>query len=81
MKKVVIYLLIAFTCMGNNLAFSATLTESNTLFIWTEQNFPHYFSPNNAETQLMEEYTTRYYNETDTFIGTKDNSVYIWRSL
>lgn len=81
MRKTVLSLAITVACFNSSPAISTTLTESNTFFIWAEKNYPGYFSPSNADTQLLNGYVVRYYSETDTYLGTQDNNVYVYGTL
>lgn len=76
MKKTVLifFILIMFPCQG--LAYN--VTKTNRLFDWAEQSFPQYFSPAGAETFLAEGFLARYYEDTDTYIATLDDHVFLY---
>lgn len=81
MKQTILTLFIIAAYLHSPSTISTTLTESNTFFIWAEQNYPNYFSPSNAETQSIEGYVVRYYSDTDSYLGTKENNVYIYGTV
>ena len=63
------------------LSFADNLSDSNRLFDFAEKSFAYCFSPANAETFQWNEYLVRYYPETDTYIGTKGEEIYIYGEL
>jgi hypothetical protein len=54
------------------------LINSNKLFNFAEATFPKFFNPAGVETNTLDEYLVRYYPNTDTYIGTKGEEVYIY---
>jgi len=54
------------------------LINSNKLFNFAEASYPNFFSPAGIETTILDEYLVRYYPNTDTYIGTKDEEVYVY---
>jgi len=63
------------------LSFADNLSDSNRLFDFAEKSFAYCFSPANAETYQWNEYLVRYYPETDTYIGTKGEEIYIYGDM
>lgn len=75
MKKLLITLLFtvcSFTAHADN------LSDSNTLFDWAENMYPQFFSPSGMETSELEGYLVRYYEDTDTYVGTSSEEVYVY---
>ncbi|MBY0474520.1 MAG: DUF3465 domain-containing protein [Nitrosomonas sp.] len=54
------------------------LTNSNKLFNFAEQSFPEFFSPTGVATSHLDNYLVRYYPETNNYIGTKGEDVYVY---
>lgn len=54
------------------------LSDSNQLFDWVELNYPQYFNPSGQETFQLENYWVRYYENTNTYIGTSGEDVYVY---
>ena len=54
------------------------LSDSNMLFDWVEASFPQYFSPPGQQTFQVENYLVRQYQDTNTFLGTLGEDVYIY---
>ncbi len=63
---------ISSTSTGDSVA------NSNALFDFAEKNYPQYFSPPGAVTTPGDIYLARYYPGTKTYLGTKENDVYIY---
>ncbi|SET57288.1 Protein of unknown function [Nitrosomonas marina] len=57
------------------------LINSNKLFNFAEVVYPNYFSPAGVETTTLDEYLVRYYPNTNTYIGTKDEGVYVYGNV
>jgi len=57
------------------------LSNSNRLFDWVETNFSEYFSPAGAETFEINGFLARYYSDTDLYIGTLGNDVYVYGNI
>lgn len=78
MKNLIFIMLYGFS----SLIFADNLDDSNLLFDFAEKNYPQYFSPSKAETfeidYLSKHYIARYYNETDTYVGTSGEDVYVY---
>ncbi|MFK5891973.1 MAG: DUF1565 domain-containing protein [Pseudomonadota bacterium] len=53
------------------------LDESNLLFDWAQISFPKSFSPANSNTYSVNGYLVRYFSDTHTYLGTKDNITYV----
>ena len=69
--------LIAYPTYG----FADNLSDSNELFDWAETSFPQYFSPSGTPTSQIDDFIVRYYSETDIYIGTLENVVYIYGNV
>jgi len=78
MKKLFFSLSILFF---STLSIADNLSDSNKFFDWAEVNFPQYFSPSGVSTEQLDIYLIRYYKDTNTYIGTSGNDVYIFGSL
>lgn len=78
MKKILLFI-VFFTYSLQ--AFSSNLDDSNKLFIWAEENYSVYFSPAGEGTFKIENYLVRYYKDTDTYIGTLGQDVYIYGDI
>jgi hypothetical protein len=77
-KKILIALLFiinSFQVLANN------LSDSNQLFDWAEINYPQYFSPLGQETFQIDNYLARYYENTNTYIGTLGKDVYVYGDI
>ncbi|MFK5987175.1 MAG: hypothetical protein QM479_17345 [Pseudomonadota bacterium] len=75
MKKLLIFLLF----LACSLQVSAdNLSDSNHLFEWAEENFPQYFSPSDVETQTLDKYLVRHYQNTNIYLGTAGEEVYVY---
>lgn len=57
------------------------LVNSNKLFNFAETSYPNFFSPDGVETTTLDEYLVRYYPNTDTYIGTKGEEVYVYGNV
>jgi len=57
------------------------LINSNKLFDFAEASYPVFFSPAGAKTTTLDEYLVRYYPNSDTYIGTKGEEVYIYGNI
>lgn len=60
-----------------SIGFADDLADAIALFTWAETNHPEYFSPPTQSVTPIEGYLTRYYPETDTYIGTIGQEVYV----
>lgn len=64
------------------LAFAENfLINSNKLFIFAEQFYPEYFSPAGVATTSLDNYLVRYYPDTDNYIGTRGEEVYVYGDI
>ncbi|MEM7018728.1 MAG: hypothetical protein AAF512_15475, partial [Pseudomonadota bacterium] len=59
----------------NSIAVSA---NDEIIFDWAEENFSEFFSPAEVETQTTDGYIYRFYSDTNIFLGTLDNTVYVF---
>lgn len=57
------------------------LINSNKLFNFAEASYPNFFSPPGVETTTLDEYLVRYYPNTDIYIGTKGEEVYVYGNV
>lgn len=57
------------------------LSDSEKLFNWVENNYPHYFNPIGENTFELNNYLVRYYKNTDTYVGTLGENVYIYGEI
>jgi uncharacterized protein DUF3465 len=74
MKFTLLFLLVISTS-----SFSEnSLINSNKLFNFAEQSFPEYFSPAEMTTMGLDNYLVRYYPDTDTYLGTRGEEVYVY---
>jgi hypothetical protein len=53
------------------------LTSFNTICDWAETTFPEYFSPMGMQTREISGYLIRYYENTNTYVGTIDGNFYV----
>ncbi|SFP48625.1 Protein of unknown function [Nitrosomonas cryotolerans] len=57
------------------------LINSNKLFDFAEKSYPEYFSPAGVTTTTLDQYLVRYYPDTDNYIGTKGEEVYVYGNI
>ena len=62
--SLVLLLLLSFTSFADN------LSNSNKLFDFAEENYPHFFNPLGGLTYELDGYLVRNYSESNTYIGT-----------
>ncbi len=74
---------------NGNFLFDGTLSGTEALFLLLDDNkeqnvftlaeqiYPQFFSPANVEDRLIEGFEYRFYPETNTYIGIKDNDVFV----
>ena len=78
MKSLIFIIVFGFSSQ----LFADNLDDSNRLFNFAEQNFPQYFRPAGSETfeidYLSNHYIARYYKETNTYVGTVGDDVYVY---
>ena len=55
---------------------AATTADSNRAFNWAEAVYAQYLSPNAAASGTLEGYYYRYYSGTQSYVGTRDGTVY-----
>ncbi len=75
MNKIAIFCLLLFYL---SVGLADTVSDSNRLFNWAETKYPQLFSPGGAESFELLGYWVRYYPQTDTYVGTQNNSVYVY---
>lgn len=63
------------------LSWGESLSDSNKLFDFAEQTYPEFFSPPGGKTYRLENYWVRYYPNTEVFIGTLDDKVYVYGEI
>ena len=78
MKKILILLLFLTYSLQ---VFSDNLSDSNKLFNWAEENYSQYFNPPGGSTFEIENYRVRYYKNTDIYIGTLGEDVYVYGEI
>ncbi len=61
--------------------FADNLSSSNKLFDFAENSYPNFFSPAGMQTFEFGEYLVRYYEETNIYIGTEDEDVYVYGDI
>ena len=54
------------------------LSDSNRLFDWAETNYPLIFNPPGQETLQLGDFLARYYQNTNTYLGTSGEDVYVY---
>jgi hypothetical protein len=59
-------------------AYADNLSDSNTVFDWAENMYPQFFGRSGTETTPLEGYLIRYYPDTDTYVGTMGEDVYVY---
>ena len=76
MKKIamVFFLLVFFPCQ----VAASNVSESNRLFDWAERSYSQYFSPAGQRTFQVENFLARYYGDTDTYIATLGEDVFLY---
>lgn len=77
MKNVNLKVLAILTICLSSQVFADKLSDSNGLFDWAEKIYPQYFNFENQETFEAMGYLARYYQGTDSYLGTKDGRVYV----
>jgi hypothetical protein len=75
MKFIYLLLIIPLTSFADN------LSNSNQLFDFAENSYPNFFNPAGGQTFELSEYLVRYYEETNIYIGTKDEDVYVYGDI
>ena len=55
--------------------------RSEVVFEWAEYIYPQYFSPLNSETFSFQDYLVREYGDTETYLGTQGERVYVYGAL
>ena len=74
--KFFLLLLLSFTSSSAD-----NLSNSNKLFDFAEENYPQFFNPLGSLTYELDEYLVRYYAKSNTYIGTKNNEVYVYGDI
>lgn len=54
------------------------LINSNKLFDFAEESYPHFFSPAGIKTVGLDNYLVRYYPGTGNYIGTRGEEIYVY---
>ncbi len=57
------------------------IANSNILFNWAEKQYSTFFSPPHRVTQSIQGYLARYYADTDTWLATMADQVYVYGNL
>jgi|GEM_PF-3306806 len=76
MKKLFIALVLLLI---SGTSQAATLSLSNKLFNWAETEYPALLSPTGQTTQQYQEYLFRYYSNSNSYVATKDDGVYLYQ--
>ena len=74
MKFILLFLLFISTIASAD----NFLINSNKLFNFAEQSYPEFFSPAGVPTIGLDNYLVRYYSDTDNYIGTSGEDVYVY---
>jgi len=79
MNKHTLYSIISLLLLLfiNQNTVADNLSDSNQLFDFAESNYSQYFSPPGALTKDAYGYYYRYYTETNTYLGTQQNNVFV----
>ncbi|BCG64487.1 MAG: hypothetical protein methR_P2268 [Methyloprofundus sp.] len=84
-KKISITLMLSIAASLSfflpTIVVSNELSESEAIFNWVEKDYFQYFSPAGKESFHASDYFVRYYNESDTYIGTKDGQLYVYGAV
>lgn len=78
MKKLIIFVTLLII---SGLSNADNLSDSNRLFDCAEEVFSDLFSPSGQETFTLDEYLVRYYEDTDTYMGTTDTDAYVYGEI
>ena len=69
--------ILFLSLMFSSPVFADKLDDSNKLFDWAALTYPQYFSPSGQETFTIGGYFARYYPDTENYLGTKNDRVYV----
>ncbi len=78
MKHMTQMFFILFFLLGFSNSKADNLSDSNRLFDFAEQTFPHFFYPSGQETIEVNGYLARYYPGTNNYVGTQGDDVYVY---
>ena len=76
-KKLLLLLFLTYPLQ----VFSTNLSHSNKLFHWAEANYSQYFNPPGGKTFKIENYWVRYYENTNIYMGTLGENVYVYGEI
>lgn len=76
--KVLTYAVLSVLLLLPLQAAADALSDANQLFAFAELRYPQHFSPVGRPTQELQGYLVRYYPDTNTYLGLKDGSVYVY---
>jgi hypothetical protein len=72
-------LILFFWILIPSISFADSLMiNSNKLFDFAEKTYPEFFDPAGTPTIALDRYLVRYYPDTNIYLGTKDNEVYVY---
>ncbi len=57
------------------------MINSNKIFDFAEKSYPQFFNHVGTKTVVLEGYLARYYPDTNVYIGTKDDEVYVYGEI
>lgn len=57
------------------------LINSNKFFNYAEDSYPEFFRPAGVVTVTLDDYLVRYYSDTDVYIGTRGENVYVYGNV
>ena len=81
MRALVLLMILTFS----PILFANNFENSNALFDYAEKKYPQYFSPAGSQTfeidYLSKHYIARHYKETETYIGTVGEDVFIYGDI
>lgn len=72
-------LILLFWILIPSISFADNLMiNSNKLFDFAEKTYPEFFDPAGTPTIALDRYLVRYYPDTNIYLGTNDNEVYVY---
>ena len=76
--KLLLRAVVIFLLFSGEALLADDLVDANRLFDYAEQNYGKFFSPAGQQTQTLQGYLVRYYPVTNTYLGTRAGSVYVF---
>jgi len=74
-KKIIVCILLILI---PSVSLANALSDINLIFDWAEKQFSNYFSPAEQKTRHFSDLNYRYYSKTNSYIGEKNQDVYIY---